>query len=238
MTDLPDHAGRRHGFAIHRVEGFSDAVFAFAVTLLVVSLEVPKSAQELFHTLWGFLAFGVCFAFLVLIWFDHHTFFKRYPLTDTTTLVLNMALLFVVLLYVYPMKFLFTLLVNGLLMGHAIEGVKTVAEIKTLMVVYGLGFFTVNAVLFLMHLHAWRKREGLRLSPLQRLELGEGLRRFLINGVVALLSIGLARFTSDTGQYAGWCYALLAPAQTLNGVLARRRMKALEAKPDEAQAGA
>ncbi|WLT31859.1 TMEM175 family protein [Geothrix sp. PMB-07] len=228
MADMPSHAGHRHGFALHRVEGFSDAVFAFAVTLLVVSLEVPKSAQELFHTLWGFLAFGICFAFLILIWFDHHTFFKRYPLTDTTTLVLNMALLFVVLLYVYPMKFLFTLLVNGMLLKHSIEGVKTVAEIKTLMVVYGVGFLTVNTVLFLMHLHAWRKREGLRLSPVQRLELGESLRRFLINALVALLSIFLARFTSDTGQFAGWCYALLAPAQTLNGVLTRRRQRAAE----------
>jgi len=229
MTDLPDHAGRRHGFAIHRVEGFSDAVFAFAVTLLVVSLEVPKSAQELFHTLWGFLAFGICFIFLVLIWFDHHTFFKRYPLTDTTTLILNMALLFVVLLYVYPMKFLFTLLVNGMVLRQGVEAVKTVAEIKTLMVIYGVGFLTVNTVLFLMHLHAWRRREDLRLSPIQCLELGESLRRFLINGLVALLSIFLARFTSDTGQIAGWSYVLLAPAQTLNGVLARRRMKAVAA---------
>ncbi|MBI1751401.1 MAG: DUF1211 domain-containing protein [Acidobacteria bacterium] len=231
MSEPNDHAGRRHGFALHRVEGFSDAVFAFAVTLLVVSLEVPKSAQELFHTLWGFLAFGICFVFLVLIWFDHHTFFKRYPLTDLTTLVLNMALLFVVLLYVYPMKFLFNLLVNGMLLKHPIEGVKTAAEIKTLMVVYGIGFLTVNAVFFLMHLHAWRKREELRLSPLQRVQLRESLRRFLINGGVALLSIFLARFTSDTGQFAGWCYALLAPAQTLNGVLTRRRLRAAEAAP-------
>lgn len=229
MSEPQDHAGRRHGFALHRVEGFSDAVFAFAVTLLVVSLEVPKSAQELFHTLWGFLAFGICFAFLILIWFDHHTFFKRYPLTDGTTLALNMALLFVVLLYVYPMKFLFTLLVNGMLLKQPVEGVKAAAEIKTLMVVYGLGFLTVNTVLFLMHLHAWRKREGLQLSPIQRLELKESLRRFLINGLVALLSMLLARFTRDTGQFAGWCYALLAPAQTLNGLFTRRRRRIAEA---------
>jgi uncharacterized membrane protein len=231
MTELPDHAGQRHGFALHRVEGFSDAVFAFAVTLLVVSLEVPRSAQELFHTLWGFPAFGICFVFLVLIWFDHHTFFKRYPLTDTTTLVLNMALLFVVLLYVYPMKFLFTLLVNGMLLRHSIEAVKTVGEIKTLMVVYGVGFLTVNAVLFLMHLHAWRLREVLRLSPSERAELAGSLRRFVINGAVALISITVARFTSDTGLYAGWTYLLLAPAQTFNGVFSRRRMQAASGIP-------
>lgn len=223
MPEPPNHAGQRHGFALHRIEGFSDAVFAFAVTLLVVSLEVPKSAQELFHTLWGFVAFGVCFAFLVLIWFDHHTFFKRYPLTDTTTVILNMALLFVVLLYVYPMKFLFTLLVNGLLLGQAVEAVKSVAEVKTLMVIYGLGFLTVNLVLFLMHLHAWRQRDHLRLDQTDRSELTGTLWRFLINVGVALLSISIARFTSDTGLLAGCTYMLLAPAQTINGVLTRRR---------------
>ncbi len=225
MSEASNHAGQRHGFALHRIEGFSDAVFAFAVTLLVVSLEVPKSAQELFHTLWGFVAFGICFAFLVLIWFDHHTFFKRYPLTDTTTVILNMALLFVVLLYVYPMKFLFTLLVNGLLLGRAVEAVKTVAEIKTLMVIYGLGFLTVNGVLFLMHLHAWRQRTQLRLDQADCAELTGTLGRFLINGGVALISIAIARFTSDTGLLAGWTYMLLAPAQTINGVMTRRRTR-------------
>jgi uncharacterized membrane protein len=58
-----------------RLEVFSDAVFAFAVTLLVVSLEVPRTFQELMASMRGFLAFGACFAILINLWYHHYRFF-------------------------------------------------------------------------------------------------------------------------------------------------------------------
>lgn len=65
-----DHGFRWRGGDISRLEGLSDAVFAFAVTLLVVSLEVPETFDELLHVLRGFFAFAVCFAILFWVWFD------------------------------------------------------------------------------------------------------------------------------------------------------------------------
>src|SRR5204863_4076464 len=82
---------------ISRIEGLSDAVFAFAVTLLVVSLEVPKTFEELMHAIRGFGSFAVCFALLFVVWFNQYKFFRRYGLQDALTMIINAGLLFVVL---------------------------------------------------------------------------------------------------------------------------------------------
>ncbi len=54
---------RRH--EISRVEAFSDAAFAFALTLLVVSMEVPRSYDELLARMRALPSFACCFALLV-----------------------------------------------------------------------------------------------------------------------------------------------------------------------------
>src|SRR5271167_2798365 len=104
---------RWRGGEITRLEGFSDAVFAFAVTLLVVSLEVPKTFTELLAAMRGFAAFAVCFALLADVWYNHYRFFRRYGLQDPWTVFLNCVLLFFVLFYVYPLKFLFSTVFNN-----------------------------------------------------------------------------------------------------------------------------
>jgi uncharacterized membrane protein len=85
---------------VTRLEAFSDAVFAFALTLLVVSLEVPKTFGELMATMRGFVAFGVCFALLAMIWNHHYVYSRRFGLQDGLVRFLTCAMLFVVLLYV------------------------------------------------------------------------------------------------------------------------------------------
>src|ERR1041385_352557 len=100
---------RLRGDEVRRIEAFSDAVFAFAVTLLIVSLEVPKNFEELMVTMRGFFAFGVSFILLMMIWYEQNIFFRRYGMDDLRTVVLNSTLIFLVLFYVYPLKFLFTL---------------------------------------------------------------------------------------------------------------------------------
>ena len=97
---------------ITRLEAFCDVVFGFAITLLVVSLEVPHNYADLIAAMRGFLPFAICFAQLVMIWRAHYVFSRRYGLEDSYTVFLNVVLLFVVLFYVYPLKFVFTMLVG------------------------------------------------------------------------------------------------------------------------------
>ena len=125
---------RMRGREVTRLESFSDAVFGFALTLLVVTLEVPKSFADLLATLRGFPTFAVCFAMLASIWNTHYRFCRRYGLDDGATRFLTCILLFIVLLYVYPLKFLFTLGMNDLLFGRvAIAPVVSRAEAVALL---------------------------------------------------------------------------------------------------------
>ncbi|HXI27056.1 MAG TPA: TMEM175 family protein [Vicinamibacterales bacterium] len=86
-----------HRREVSRIEGFSDAVFAFAITLLVVSLEVPKTFDELAAVMRGFPAFAICFALIFQVWRRHYRFFRDYDLEDNTVITLTGVLLFVVL---------------------------------------------------------------------------------------------------------------------------------------------
>ena len=184
---------------ISRLEAFSDAVFAFAVTLLVVSLEVPHNFRDLINVMKGFPAFAICFAMLAQVWYEHSVFFQRYGLQDTYSVFLNCVLLFVVLFYVYPLKFLFTLLVgqmtNGVLMPGGEEAhaalFQDASEARALLIIYGLGFAAVFGVFTLLYLYAYQKRQALELSELE----SHRTRQSLMNNVAMMLfGLGSALF--------------------------------------------
>ena len=98
--DADPNAFRWRGTDVSRLEGFTDAILGFAITLVVVSLDVPDTLDGLLLAMRGFVPFGLCFAYLVLIWYEHNIYFRRYGLNTLFILYCNTALLFVILMYV------------------------------------------------------------------------------------------------------------------------------------------
>src|SRR5271168_2071703 len=78
---------RMRGEQVTRVEAVSDVVFGFALTLLVVSLQAPRTYSDLIDVMRGFPAFALTFAALMTVWAGHYYFFRHYGLEDTATIV-------------------------------------------------------------------------------------------------------------------------------------------------------
>ena len=87
-----------------RIEAFSDGVFAFAATLLVVSVGTQAESSILQVDWMVFLSFGVSFFALVGLWSVHYNFFRRTNYMDNMIIGLNAVLLFLILYYIFPIK--------------------------------------------------------------------------------------------------------------------------------------
>jgi hypothetical protein len=213
-----------------RVEAFSDAVLAFSATLLVVSLEVPDTFSELRSDLHGFAAFGFSFAALILIWYVHHSFFKRYPMEDLITVFLNSCLLFVVLFYVYPLKFVSRGIVASIsgagAGGGGVQMVRGTDELASLFVLYGAGLSAVFACFSLMYVHAWRRRDALGVGPDDSYHAPMMARHYAIFVAVGLASVVLAAAKVGIGYLLpAWVYFLLGPLCAIHGILSERLRK-------------
>lgn len=207
-----------------RLEAFSDAVFGFALTLLVVALEVPDSFAELEAVLGGFVAFAASFAVLYWIWYEHQRFFRRHALADGRTILLNALLLFVVLFYVYPLKFMFTFLSVLFFRLGGERMAITLEQSRMLLVVYGLGFAAVFAIFALMYRHAGRLAGPLGLSAAALRQTDAIARAHALSMSVGLISVGLSWVLPlELVGFAGFFYALLGPLHALNGYWAGRK---------------
>lgn len=217
---------RLRGAEVSRLESFSDAVFGFALTLLVVSLDVPKSYEDLIATMSGFPAFAICFALLVVIWNRHYVFSRRYGLDDLTTRALTCVLLFLVLFYVYPLKFLFNFSFNTISFGRpTAASTLTARQASTLLTIYGIGFAAVYVAMTLLHLHAWRLRDQLELNELERFDTRQQIYRLLLLIGVGLLAAALAQ-NRHTLRWSGFAYLLLFLVLRIHRVMHRRWRKA------------
>ena len=225
-ADTDGHGFRIRSREVSRLEGLSDAVFGFAITLLVVSLEVPNTFDELVAMLRGFVAFGASFAVLIMIWYEHYKFFRRYGFEDLWIIALNSALLFVVVLYIYPLKFMFSAVI-GQIFGLRPGGQRIPlqwADAPALMTLYSVSIIAVFSLISLMYLHAYRQRDRLGLDEVEVLLTRSSLQAHAIWIGIALLAIAISMVGGPRWvPVAGFSYALLGPAQAYNGAVMGKR---------------
>jgi uncharacterized membrane protein len=147
-----DHLSRENNLTTEttRLEAFSDGVFAIAITLLILEIKVPSyDAGSLYRELlrqWpSYLAFFISFAFIGIMWINHHRMFTHIRKSDDTLLVLNLLLMFGVC--VVP----FTTALLAAHLGHA--------GARTAVIVYDFAYFCIALFFNLLWRYA-ASREG------------------------------------------------------------------------------
>ena len=137
-----DPAGSGRGFGSERnperVVFFSDAVFAIAVTLLVLEIRPPQDTRHLLHglaALWpSYLAYAMTFLLIGQVWANHHVMFDHIRTADRMVLFLNTLLL----MDIAFLPFAASVLAEAFRTGHGQ---------RTAVVFYGM-VFEVAAILF------------------------------------------------------------------------------------------
>jgi uncharacterized membrane protein len=90
-----------------RIEAFSDGMFAIAITLLILEIKIPPAGQgnlaaALLRQWPSYLAFFLSFAFIGIMWMNHHRMFRHIERSNDTLLVLNLLLLLGVTAIPFP----------------------------------------------------------------------------------------------------------------------------------------
>ena len=90
-----------------RIEAFSDGVFAIAITLLILNIKIPPAGNddlsaELIGQWPSYFSFLVSFAFIGIMWMNHHRLFTHIARSDDVLLILNLLLLLGVVVVPFP----------------------------------------------------------------------------------------------------------------------------------------
>lgn len=220
-----------------RLDQFVDAAFGFAVTLLVILGAQPTNLDELYAALFNIPASAAAFVLIVLFWQAHKVFGRVTPNRDNLTGLISLAIVFTVLVYVFPLKLLtqglFHWISGGRLPGR--EMVDGYGDLFVLYQIYGVGFAVLSG------LYAWLFARSKALAPTS--DLAEDARSWrdswlvcaaagLLSTLVALLPIYGAPWLPPT------IYSLIPLPIWLRerAVAKARAASALAAAPVEGQA--
>ena len=220
-----------------RLENFSDAVFALAITLLLISTSPPSSFEQIRRFTYDLIPFLICIVLIIVIWHEHYVFYFRYGLRNGKIIMLNTLFLSLVLFYVYPLKFLTKLILIPVayLFGDSslqaeLYGLIAAKDIGDLMIIYGLGAAGIFFVLMLMYRHALKHADELELTEIEKFDTRIKISANLLMGAVPLLSVILSFIFRGhwlAGLIGGFTYFLYTPVMIVHGKIADRKRQKL-----------
>jgi uncharacterized membrane protein len=198
-----------------RMEGFSDGVYGFAATLLVVDLALRPPGtplERVLHAWPGYLAYLVSFLTIGVSWLLHTALTGQLTGTDQLFLRLNLLLLVVVVFLPFPTR----LIADHL---HNTRGERVYVTM------YGLTLLAIS--LLGRALDAYARHEHL-YSPATEArsctETGGNFLPVVIVYVIAIL-IGLLLPVAAVALYAGIAVYLVVPFREAARVLRRRHTR-------------
>ncbi|MCW5912869.1 MAG: DUF1211 domain-containing protein [Cyclobacteriaceae bacterium] len=221
-----------------RLENFSDAIFALAITLLLISTSPPTNFIQVKRFVYDLLPFLACITLIMLIWYEHFMFFLRYGLRNRSMIALNTLFLAIVLFYVYPLKFLTKIIIlfpAGYLMGDQqllteLKSMIRTEDMGQLMIIYGFGAACVFLVLTQMYRYALSKATELDLSELEKFDTRTSIKTNFLMAIVPIVSVVLALIFIKSwlaGPIAGFVYFLYTPIMFAHGRRADKKRKEL-----------
>ena len=233
FPSMADNKFRERGKEILRIEALSDAVFAFSVSLLVAALEVPQTFDELRSIAKGAIPFFATVAMLFMFWYRQYLFFRRYGLNDFTTILLNLVYLAVIVFYIYPLKFLFSLLISSWsgmnLFTEAQEKglvVLSSEDSPQLVILFSIGYALVWLTIYLMHRHVLKLAQNFEFTRYELAFTKMEARGALWNMLIGLFSLFFAWLGLEA--IAGIFYLLIPFAMTFNYYLLKNSVKQMK----------
>lgn len=218
------------GHNMTRIETFVDAAFAFALTLLVISIdEIPRSPAQLVETAKDIPAFLISALFIGQLWLVHVDWSRIFGLQDRLTVVLSLAIVMLVLIFVYPLKLMFQSGIfyfsSGALGANIIvdDGEWTDVDVSNMFLFAAVGVLCLALVVIALYLNGLRFTEQLRLNAAEIRVCWRRIVNAAVVGVTAIACAVASRFlTGEALPWAGMGYMSLFVSLPLASRVFRR----------------
>ncbi|WP_160171927.1 TMEM175 family protein [Arenimonas donghaensis] len=201
--------GIDRGDKVTRLEAFVDASFAFALTLLVISVDaVPASVEELTVALKQIPTYVLSFNLIAQFWSTHARWSRWFGIDEEVSDRISLFLVLVLLIFVYPLKMVFSAFFHAISGGWLPASFTLQADTDLLLMfqVFAVGYGTMAMLVAMLFGRALRLADKLGLSALERLLARHHRSNWWVVAGFCGLSFLLATFMPpalQTGQWLG-----------------------------------